>query len=48
MSDEKKELSSTEYSLKSISWHLKTLVEEIKKLQDILVNRLPEKGSIPF
>lgn len=31
-----KELPSTEYSLKSISWHLKTLVEEMKKLNDIL------------
>ena len=29
---EEKQLPSTEYSLKSISWHLKTLVEELKAL----------------
>lgn len=32
---ESKEPPSIEYSLKSISWHLKTLVEELKKLNDI-------------
>ena len=35
--NEKKDLPSTEYSLKSISWHLKTLVEEAKKIREALV-----------
>jgi len=41
MSDPKKELPSAEYSLKSISWHLKTLVEEMKKLRDGLCEAIP-------
>jgi hypothetical protein len=40
MTEPKKELPSSEYSLKSISWHLKTLVEEIKKLNESLVKVL--------
>ena len=36
MSDDKKALPTVEYILKSISWHLKTLVEEIKKLRESL------------
>lgn len=33
---EPKELKSAEAYLSSISWHLKTLVEEIKKMRETL------------
>ena len=39
MADEK-QLPSTEYSLKSISWHLKTATEELKNLNAILVKMM--------
>jgi hypothetical protein len=45
MSDDKKELPSTEYSLKSISWHLKCLVEEAKKISTALVKIMPKSDG---
>lgn len=50
MSQEKKDLPSVEYSLKSISWHLKCHVEEQKKLYDLMekiLNAL-ERQAPPF
>lgn len=41
-----KELPSTEYSLKSISWHLKTIAEQLIKLNETIQN-MPKNDS-PF
>jgi hypothetical protein len=46
-----KELPSVEYSLKSISWHLKVMVEEVKKLNKILEDSrlaVVNKDDLPF
>ncbi len=36
---DQKELPSIEYSLKSISWHLKTLADDVHKLREIAEKR---------
>ena len=41
--EERKEPPSVEASLRSISWHLKCLVEEMKKATDLLQSK-----NIPF
>jgi hypothetical protein len=40
-----KEMPTTEYSLKSISWHLKVLVEEMKALNGAIAVLVKSKGN---
>lgn len=47
--EERKEPPSAEASLRSMSWHLKCLVEEIKSIKQDLSSLIPPKGSdCPF
>lgn len=43
--EERKEPPTAEKSLNNISWHLKTLVEEIRKLREDLAKYVPGSDS---
>lgn len=51
---EPREMPSVEFSLKSVSWHLKTIAEELKKCNDflsVIVKKPAQKntnGDFPF
>lgn len=46
---QEKALPSVEYSLKYISWNLKDIKEELKKLNDYLANRSADnQKEMPF
>jgi hypothetical protein len=47
--EEKREIPTAEASLRSISWHLKCLVEEVKALkQDLIGIMSKHTGDSPF
>lgn len=47
MSDDKKELPSLEYSLKSISWHMKCLVEVLNKIERRMEDAASGNSAMP-
>lgn len=45
---EQKELPSTEYSLKGISWQVKVIADQLTKLNENLQQLIHSKGNAPF